>query len=123
MIWRADDPMGAGTGRRNPFASWWPLLLIAALAAVLIAERVLFPPQLDPFTEQREMMDTWVSITIYASDEDEAHAAIGAAFARMVEVVAIASIYDPAADAARLNATGRLDNPAPELVEILEAAV
>jgi len=115
--------MGTGTERRNPVASWWPLLLVVALAAVLIAEHVLFPPQLDPFTAQREMMDTHVSITVYASDEEQARVAMDAAFARMANVVAIASIYDPAAGAARLNASGRLDDPSPELIEILEAAV
>lgn len=115
--------MGAGTGRRNPFASWWPLLLVVALAAVLIAERVLFAPPLDPFTVQREMMDTQVSITVYALDERRARTAMAGAFERMEGVVAIASIYDPAAEAARLNASGRLNVPSPELIEILESAV
>ena len=115
--------MGAGTGRRHPFAAWWPLFFVAMLVAALIAERVLFAPQLDPFTARREMMDTWVSITVYAADETQAKRAAEGAFARMEEVVAVASIYDPDAEAARLNAAGRLDDPSPELMEILEAAV
>ena len=115
--------MGAGTGKRHPFAAWWLLFLVATLVAALIAERVLFAPQLDPFTAQHEMMDTWVSITVYAADETQAKRAMEDAFARMEEVVAVASIYDPEAEAARLNAAGRLDDPSPELMEILEAAV
>jgi len=115
--------MGAGARGRNPFASWWPLLLIVALAAVLVAERFLFPDELAPFGAQREMMDTLVSISLYARDEDEAHTAMETAFARMADVVAIASIHDPNAEAARLNDTGRLADPSPELIEILEAAI
>jgi len=115
--------MGTGAGRRNPFASWWPLLLVVALAAILVAERLVFSPKLEAFAAQREMMDTLVSITVYASDEQTALAAMNTAFARMAEIVAIASIYDPDSDASRLNASGRLDDPSPELFEILEAAV
>ena len=90
--------MGVGARGRNPIASWWPLLLIVALAAVLVAERFLLPAELESFTCQREMMDTLVAITLYAPDEDVAHTAMEAAFARMLEVVAIASIYDPEAE-------------------------
>ena len=115
--------MGAGARGRNPFASWWPLVLIVALAAVLVAERFLFPAELEPFTEQREMMDTLVSITLYGSDQQSVDTAMEAAFARMLEVVAIASIHDLEAEAARLNEAGRLADPSPELIEILEAAV
>ena len=109
-------------GRQRAFVRWWPLLLVALIVGAFIVERVLFTPAVQPFHERREMMDTWVSITVYAANENQADAAIEAALSRMEEVVAIASIHDPLAEAARLNSTGRLTAPSPELTEILLAA-
>ena len=74
------------------------------------------------FQQQREMMDTWVSITIYDRDPDRASQAIEAAFSRMQEIENIASIFDEQAEAYRLNEQGHLDDPSPELLEIIEAA-
>ncbi|MFC2082437.1 FAD:protein FMN transferase [Candidatus Bipolaricaulota bacterium] len=109
-------------GRQRTFVRWWPLLLVALLVGAFIVERCLFSPALEPFQEHREMMDTLVSITVYTANEADADKAINAAFSRMEEVIAIASIHDPLAEAARLNANGRLSDPSPELIEILEAA-
>ena len=109
-------------GRQRTFVRWWPLLLVALIVGAFIVERVLFAPAVQPFHERREMMDTWVSITVYAANENQADAAIEATLSRMEEVVAIASIHDPLAEAARLNSTGRLTAPSPELTEILLAA-
>jgi len=45
-----------------------------------------------------------------------------AAFSRMEEIERIASIYDEHAEAYALNEQERLDDPSPELIEIVEAA-
>jgi len=102
---------------------WWPILLVGLLAGVFLLDHLVFPPALNLYHAKREMMDTWVSITVFDSDEAHAQAAIHDAFARMEEVVAVASAFDSAAEVARLNATGRLALPSPELIEIIEIAL
>lgn len=68
-------------------------------------------------------MDTWVSITVFDSEEGHAQAAMDAAFSRMATVVAIASSFDPSAEVACLNTAGRLNSPSPELIDIIEQAL
>ena len=104
------------------FVRCWPLLLVILIVGAFIVERFLFTPALQPFQERREMMDTWVSITVYAANQDHADAAMDAALSRMEEIVAIASIHNPLAEAARLNTDGRLTASSPELIVILVAA-
>ncbi|MGB2983147.1 MAG: FAD:protein FMN transferase [Candidatus Bipolaricaulia bacterium] len=101
---------------------WWPLLLVALLATAFAIETTLFGPTAQPFQAHREMMDTWVSITVYDTDESHAKSAIDAAFSRMEEVVRIASIHDPEAEAFRLNVEGIATSPSPELFELLLAS-
>ncbi len=99
-----------------------PLVLVLVLAATFTIDHIFFPPPIRSFQQQREMMDTWVSITVYDRDPDRATRAIEAAFSRMEEIEHIASIFDDQAEAYRLNEQGHLDDPSPELLEIIEAA-
>jgi len=115
--------MSSGRPRRNPFVRWWPILLVALLTGAFVVDRVLFSPSLEPYSDRREMMDTWVSVTVYDTDDQHARVAIDAAFARMAEVVSVASIYDPEAEAARLNAAGRLPSPSAELVRLIDRSI
>lgn len=109
-------------GKQRVFVRWLPLLLIILIVGAFVVERVLFTPSLRSFYADSEMMDTWVSITVYAASEDDARMAMDAALSRMHEMVAIVSIHDPLAEAAQLNLHGRLVTPSPELMEIIMAA-
>jgi len=115
--------MGRGQDKLDLWRRWWPILLVGLLVGVFLIDNLLYPDPLEAFHAQREMMDTWVSITVFDSDETHAQTAINAAFARMEAIVAIASSFDPAAEVARLNETGRLDSPSPELIDISEEAL
>ncbi|MCK5827048.1 FAD:protein FMN transferase [Candidatus Bipolaricaulota bacterium] len=115
--------MGRSLKSRDSWKRWWPIPLACLLVGVFVLNHFIFPPDLAPYHEQREMMDTWVSITVFDFDESHAQAALQAAFTRMEAVVAIASAFDPSAEVARLNATGRLDSPSPELIDIIEQAL
>jgi thiamine biosynthesis lipoprotein len=97
--------------------------LACLLVSVFFLNHLFFPPDLTLYNERREMMDTWVSITVFDSDESHARAAIDAAFSRIEEVVAITSSFAPSTEVARLNATGRLDSPSPDLIDIIERAL
>lgn len=72
--------------------------------------------------ETRELMDTYVSMTVF-SDEETGTKAIDAAFERMEEIVDIASIYDEDSEASMLNKNGYLDNPSPEFLELINASI
>jgi len=100
-----------------------PLLLILALAAVFALQKAFFPPPMSPFQDRREMMDTWVSITVYDRNAKLAESAIDAAFSRMAQVEHEASIFDEQAEAYRLNRDGRLDNPSDDLWAIISDAI
>ena len=100
-----------------------PVVLVLLLALVFLVDRVFFPPPMQMLQQQREMMDTWVTITVYDRDSDRATRAMKAAFSRMSEIERIASIYDEHAEAYVLNIQGHLDDPSPELIEIVEAAL
>jgi thiamine biosynthesis lipoprotein len=76
--------------------------------------------QLERFEATETMMDTFVSIAVYAPDKATGEAAIGTAFGRMREIEAIASIYDEAAEAYRLNRDGVLEAPPADLKRLLE---
>lgn len=72
--------------------------------------------------ETREMMGTYVSITVY-SDEETGSQAINAAFDRIQEIVDIASIYDENSEVSFLNKNGYLDNPSPELLDLINISI
>ena len=99
-----------------------PFVLVIALAIVFSINRFFFPSPPVEFQDRREMMDTLVTITVYAPDEETAKTAIDAAFNRMSEIEQIASIYDSNSEAFHLNLQGQLDNPSPELWEIITTA-
>jgi thiamine biosynthesis lipoprotein len=72
--------------------------------------------------ETRELMGTYVSMTVF-SDEETGTKAIDAAFERMEEIVDITSIYDKDSEASMLNKDGYLDNPSPEFLELINASI
>ncbi|MCD6365564.1 MAG: FAD:protein FMN transferase, partial [Planctomycetes bacterium] len=111
------------TERPHHRNSWlFPVGLVLALGLFLFADRLFFPPPPTAVEVQREMMDTWVSITVYDRSPDKAKEAIDAAFSRMKQVVLSTSIYDKTAEAYRLNANGKLDNPSDDLWTVIAAA-
>lgn len=115
-------PSSKDTGKRQRANKLLPLALIVALVALFTINRAFFPPPMLPFQDRREMMATWVTITVYNREKTRAERAIEAAFARMTKIEEIASIYDENAEAYMLNEQGRLDDPSPELIEIIDAA-
>jgi len=78
---------------------------------------------LESYEETRDMMDTFIKTTVYSEDEALASEAINAAFARMEEIAAVASIYDESSEAFRLNRDGYLDNPSLDLVQLVRLSL
>jgi len=75
------------------------------------------------YTETQQMMDTYVTVTVYHNDEDEAQDAIDAAFNRMREIENIASINNSSTEAYQLNENKKIDNPSPELLDLVEKSI
>jgi FAD:protein FMN transferase len=77
---------------------------------------------LERFEETREMMGTYVTIIIYA-DEDDYSEVMGAAYKRIQQVVDVASIYDEESEISILNRDGYIENPSEELKELIEQSI
>jgi len=89
------------------------ILLIVALGAISCTRQ----PSMK-FEETRDMMGTFVTITVY-SDEKTAEEAISAAFARMEEIERVASIFDEQSEAFQLNRDGYLEAPSDDLWQLI----
>ena len=102
---------------RKPYkiAAGFLMLLLIALGASACATKA---PELEKFEDTRSLMDTYVTITVYA-DEDSAGEAMDAAFARMWEVEKVASIFDQESEAFKLNQNGYLDEPPSDLFTLV----
>jgi len=90
------------------------ILLTAALGSITCIAK---PPT--KVEQTRSLMDTFVTITVYAENETTAGEAINAAFARMEEIETRASIFDEQSEAFQLNRDGYLDTPSDDLLELL----
>lgn len=73
--------------------------------------------------ETRQYMGTYVTIVVYSPDKENAKTSIDAAFNRIGEIEKIASIFDEKSEVSRLNKNGYIDNPSPELVELINLSI
>jgi thiamine biosynthesis lipoprotein len=98
-----------------------PRLIIVSVLALLVTTLSVTSctTALSKFEDTRSMMDTFVTIIVYAPDEEKANAAIAAAFSRMEEIEKIASIFDEEAKAFRLNRDGYLEAPSEDLRQLI----
>ena len=78
---------------------------------------------LEKYEETRDMWDTFINVTVYSGDEALAQEAINAAFTRMEEIGNVASTFDENSQAFKLNRDGYLDNPSPNLVELVKQSI
>jgi thiamine biosynthesis lipoprotein len=69
------------------------------------------------------MMGTFVTITFFAPDGLSAEPAMDAAFSRIEHIEARASNFDETAEAWRLNQNGYLNNPSPELWQLVSLSL
>ena len=102
--------------------------LIVLLVVIVAAGSFLFQNYEDSYEESRfedskDMMDTYVNIAVYSTDEETANNAINAAFERMDEVVLIASRFDETSELYQLNSNGVIENPSNELKDMIETCI
>lgn len=104
--------------------AYWIIAGVAALSAVVFGASSctgITPDteELTKFEETRTLMDTFVTITVYTSDEENAEEVISAAFARMEEIEREASIFDEKSEAFRLNRDGYLEAPSEDFRQLI----
>ena len=107
-------------GLNKPYTLIAGFLLPIALLFSLVA---CINNPLIRYEETRSMMDTFVTVTVYSSDEETAQEAISAAFARMEEMEKIASIFDEEAEAFQLNQDGYLEAPSKDLIKLINKSI
>ena len=78
---------------------------------------------LNKYEETCTLMDTFVTITVYTTDEDKAQEAIDDAFLRMEEIENRASIFEEGTEATRLNREGMLKSPSEDFRKLIELSL
>lgn len=101
------------------------IIAIALTLLVILFGSISCSPAVPPekYEETRDMMDTFIKTTVYSEDETLAIEAMNSAFARMEEIAGVASIFDESSEAFRLNQDGYLDNPSPDLVQLIRLSM
>ena len=101
------------------------IIAISLTLLILLFGSISCSPAVPPeeYEETRNMMDTFIKITVYSEDETLAIEAMNSGFARMEEIAGVASIYDESSEAFRLNRDGYLDNPSPDLVQLIRLSM
>ncbi|MFO7991680.1 MAG: FAD:protein FMN transferase [Thermoplasmata archaeon] len=99
------------------------ILAVGLIALLIIGSIFIYEPPLQRYEKRRDMMDTYVTIMVYDTDEDHAMKSIDSAFDRIEEVIAITSRYNSSSELYSLNEQGQLTDASPELVELIETSI
>jgi thiamine biosynthesis lipoprotein ApbE len=98
-------------------------VLLSLLVVLLIVGNLFWENPEQRFESTQEMMDTYVTISIYHNDEEKAKEIIKTAFDRIREIISIASRFDPSSELYKLNINGTIENPSPELLDMIKTSV
>lgn len=99
------------------------LKILAVGGAGLAAWRLGLPSRSATVVrESRELMGTWVNLTVVSEDREAARAAVEATLNRMTALERRLSRYRDDSEVSTLVASGRVEHASPELVEVLRLA-
>ena len=112
----ADGPRRALPTRRDALR----ILAVSGAAASAWAVARRGTGEAEPVTITRTMMGTGLTLTVVGTDRAAARAAALEMVADMDALEAVLSAYRPDSQISQLNATGRVEQPAPILVEVLQ---
>ena len=102
--------------------------LYTLAGALLIASITLLATgcedeQLFIYEDTRNMMGTFVTISLYASNQEKAAEVFDAAFMKMEEIESEASIFDEKSEAFQLNRDGSLEDPSEDLRQMINLSL
>ena len=78
-----------------------------------------FSSSLSQTSETRNLMGTFVTVTLLHPSRDKAQAVLGTAFEQMAALIRLFNRHDPASALSVLNQKGALPDPPPELLKLL----
>ena len=79
-------------------------------------------PELKRYSETRQLLGTFITITVIDTDESKPVDTVQDTFAEIERLSGLLSRHDPSSELSRLNSTGRLTGASSELVTVLEQA-
>jgi thiamine biosynthesis lipoprotein len=101
-------------------------LKISAMAGGILAGggllRAFLYPEPAVVSDSRLLMGTVINLTLVAENEKQGWDAIAAAFDAMGKLTSVFNFRETSSELYLLNQAGRLDQPSPELIDILEKA-
>ena len=97
-------------------------VLVSLLVVLLIVGNLFWDNPEQRFESTQEMMDTYVTISIYHNNEEKAKEIIKTAFDRISEIILIASRFDPSSELYKLNINGTIESPSPELLDMIKTS-
>jgi len=98
-------------------------VLVSLLVVLLIVGNLFWENPEQRFESTQEMMDTYVTISLYHNDEGKAKEIMKTAFDRISEIILIASRFDSSSEVYKLNINGTIENPSPELLDMIKTSV
>jgi len=110
---------------RRTTATLLPFVLAAACLAGCVKDGILPRRSFERFTQTRDMMGTFVTITAWAPSAGKAEEALDAAFDRIAQLEQMMSSYRADSEVARVNA-GACERPvevSPEMMDVLDLAL
>jgi thiamine biosynthesis lipoprotein len=96
------------------------LLVISILISGCVQSQSREDKKLQEFQQTKSIMDTTVTVTVYASNESEASHAIGAAFDEIYKVDDLMSPSKKDSQLSILNTEGKIENADPAFIYVLE---
>ncbi len=109
--------------KKNDKTTLMALLTIALIVLLIIGSVFFYQLPIQRYEKRRDMMGTYVRIVVYHHDEAHAMESIDSAYARIEDVVSVASRYDPSSELYILNDDGRLEAASPTLIELIQKSI
>jgi len=98
-------------------------LAVILVVLIIVGSSIFYQePLIEVQETRRNIMDTYVTITVYA-DKETANNAIEKAFERMEQIVNISSTWQETAEAYILNLNGEITNSSSELIDIIQKSI
>jgi len=98
-------------------------VLASLLVVLLIVGNLFWENPEQRFESTQEMMDTYVTISLYHNNEERAKEIIQTAFDKINDIILIASRFDPSSELYKLNMNSMIENPSPELLDMIKTSV
>ncbi|WP_148704820.1 FAD:protein FMN transferase [Methanosarcina siciliae] len=96
------------------------LLIISILASGCVQSETQEEKELQEFQQTKSIMDTTITVAVYASNESEASKAIDDAFSEIYRIDALMSPSKEDSQLTILNTVGKVENAGPDFIYVLE---